>query len=67
MLLFLMIFIFAIIAGLQHSIFYCTAKRPSHTHSFSHMILHHAPSQVLDVVSSAVQQDLIAYPFQRQQ
>ena len=36
-----------------------------YTHSFSHIILHYIPSQVI-IVPSAIQQDLIAYPFQMQ-
>ena len=34
-------------------------------HSFSHIILPHLKG--LDIVPSAIQQDLIAYPFQRQE
>ena len=48
---FLMIFIFYIIVDLQCSVnFYFTEKWPSqiyiYTHTFSHIILHHVPSQV---------------------
>ena len=35
-------------------------------HSSSHIILHHAPSQVTRYSCPAIQQDLIAYPFQMQ-
>ena len=50
---------------LQCSInFYCTAKWPSYTyiymHSFSHIIFHYVPSQMIRV-PYAIQQDLIAY------
>ena len=44
-----MIFIFSIIAGFQLSVFYVQQGDPgTHTyiHSFSHIILHHVPSQV---------------------
>ena len=34
--------------------------------SFSHILLHHVPSQVTRYSPSATQQDLIAYAFQRQ-
>ena len=50
---FFMIFIFSIIVDLQCSVnFYPTAQWPSHTyiythtHAFSHIILHHVPSPV---------------------
>ena len=35
-------------------------------HSFSHVILHHVPSQTTGLVPCAIQQDLIAYLFQMQ-
>ena len=44
--LFLMIFIFSIVVGLQCSVsFLCTVTH-IYIHSFSHIILHHVPSQV---------------------
>ena len=36
-------------------------------HSFFHNIIYHVPSQVIDIVPFAIQWDLIAYPFQKQQ
>ena len=35
-------------------------------HNFFHIILYHVPSQGLDRVPRAIQQDLIAYPLQMQ-
>ena len=36
-------------------------------HSFTHIILHHVPSQVIRyIVPCAIEQDLIAYPLQMQ-
>ena len=64
-----MIFIFAIIAGSQCSVNFLLYSKVTQlrTHVyilFSHIImLHH---KWLDIVSSAIQQDLIAYSFQRQ-
>ena len=69
-----MIFVFSIIVGLQCSVNFSTVQQSDpvahtqthvYTHSFSHVILHHAPSQVTRV-PSAIQQDLIVYPFQMQ-
>ena len=64
-----MIFIFSIIAGLQCSVNFLLYNKVTQLHVhvyiiFSHIImLHH---KWLDIVSSAIQQDLIANPFQRQ-
>jgi len=64
-----MIFIFSIIAGLQCSVNFLLYSKVTHLHIhlyilFSHIItLHH---KQLDIVPSAMQQDLIAYPLQRQ-
>jgi len=66
--LFLMIFTFSIIAGLQCSVNFLPHSKmtQSHTHtyihSFCHIILHHAPSYVTRYCS----QCYTAYPFQRQ-
>ena len=64
--LFLMIF-FHIIAGLQCSVNFPLHSKVTQSHIytlFSHIImLNH---KWLDMVPSAVQQDLIAYPFHRQ-
>ena len=63
------IFFFSIIAGLQCSINFLLYSMVTQLHIhvyflFSHIImLHH---KWLDIVPSATQQDLIAYPFQRQ-
>ena len=65
-----MVFIFFyIIAGLQCSINFLLYRKVTQLHIhiytlFSHIImLHH---KWLDIVFSATQQDLIAYPFQMQ-
>ena len=65
-----MIFIFSIIVGVQCSVNFLLygKETQSHTHTFffftlSSVKLHH---KWLDIVPSAIQQDLIAYPFQRQ-
>ena len=71
--------IFPIIVGLQCSVNFLLYRKVTqshtythtqthththtHTHSFALIILHH---KWLDVVPSAIQQDLIAYPLQRQ-
>ena len=60
-----MIFIFSIIAGLQCSFHFSTVQQRdpvTHTyiHFFSHLLLPHAPS-CLDIVPSAVQQNLIVH------
>ena len=72
---FLMIFIFSIIVGLLYSINFLLYSKvvqsytPPHTHIYivfltlSSIMLHH---KWLDIVSSAIQQDFIAYPLQRQ-
>ena len=65
-----MIFIFSIIAHLQCSVNFLLHSKVTQLHIhvyilFSHIImLHH---KWLDIVPSAIQQDLIAYPFQSQQ
>ena len=67
-----MIFIFSILAGLQCCQFSTVHQSDPathiYTHSFSHIIsfimLHH---KWLDIVPSAIQQDLIAYPLQMQE
>ena len=62
-----MIFIFSIIAGLECSINFLTVQQGDPVtntciHFFSQIImLHH---KWLDIFPSAIQQDLIAYPFQ---
>ena len=64
-----MIIIFSIIAGLQCSVNFLLYSKVNQSHVyvyilFSHIImLHH---KWLDIILSATQQDLIAYPFQRQ-
>ena len=66
-----MIFIFSIIAGLQCSVNFLLYRKvtQSHTHRYilfltlSSIVCHH---KWLDIVPSAMQRDLIAYPFQRQ-
>ena len=63
----IMIFIFSIIAGLQCSVNFLLYSKvtQSHIHEyilFSHIIMFH--HKWLDIVPSATQQDLIAYPFQ---
>ena len=76
LLLLKMIFICSSIVSLQCSVNflpYCQVTQPhththTHTHTlfltFSSIMLHH---KCLDIVPSAIQQDLTAYPFQRQQ
>ena len=65
-----MTFIFPIIAGLQCSVSFLLYSMVAQLHIhvyilFSHIImLHH---KWLDIVPRATQQDLIAYPFQRQE
>ena len=65
---FLMVFIFSVIAGLQCSVNFLLYSKVTQSHMhvyipFSHIImLHH---KWPDVNPSAVQQDLIVYPFQR--
>ena len=70
-LFFLMIFIFSIKAGLQCSVSFLLYSKETQSHihicilflTLSSIMLHH---KWLDIVPSAVQWDLIAYPFQRQ-
>ena len=61
---------FSIIVGLQCSVnFYCTAKW-SVKHIYTFFFLHYPPSyfiMLLDIVPSAIEQDLIAYPLQTQE
>ena len=62
-------FIFSIIAGLQCSVNFLQNSKVTQSHMhvyipFSHIIMLHPKG--LDIVPRAVQQDLIAYPFQRQ-
>ena len=65
-----MIFIFSIIASLQCSVNFLLYSKVTQLHMhvyllFSHItMLHH---KWLDIVPSALWQDLIAYPLQRQQ
>ena len=66
------VFVFSIIAGSQHSVnvLLYSQVTQSHIHIYvlfltlSSILLHH---ERLDIVPSAVQQDLIACPFQRQE
>ena len=73
-----MIFIFSSIVSLQCSVNFLPNRQVTqpHTHTYTHththtlfltfssIMLHH---KCLDIVPSAIQQDLTAYPFQRQQ
>ena len=64
-----MIFIFSIIAGLQCSVNFLMYSKVTHSHIhiyilFSYNIMLHY--KWLDIVPSATQQDLTAYPFQKQ-
>ena len=64
-----MIFIFSIIAALQCSVNFLLYSKVTQLYIhvyilFSHIImLHH---EWLDIVPSAIQQELTAYPFQKQ-
>ena len=64
-----MVFIFSIVAGLQCSVSFLLDSKLTQLHIhvyilFSHIFMLHR--KWLDTVPSAPQQDLIAYPFQRQ-
>lgn len=64
-----MICIFSIIAGLQCSVNFPLYSKVTQSHIhvrilLSHIIMLHQKRP--DIVPSATQQDLIAYPFQRQ-
>ena len=70
LLFFIVIFMFSVIAGLQCSASFLLYSQvtPSHIPMyilFSHTIMLHPKG--LDVGPSAVQQDPLAYPFQRQE
>ena len=70
-LIFLMIFIFSVLAGLQCSVNFLLYSKVTQSHiqvyilflTLSSMMFHH---QCLDIVPCAVQQDLMAYPHQMQ-
>ena len=68
-LFFIIVFIFSIIADLQCSVNFLLHSKLTQSHIyicilFSHIIMLHHKSP--DIVPSAMQQDPIAYPFQRQ-
>jgi len=64
-----MIFIFSTIAGLQCSVNFLLYSKVTQLHIHVYMVFSHIimlRHKWLDIVPSAIQQDLIACPFQRQ-